>query len=230
MPDQVSRLSRRRENNQRRRFGRLLAVPFLCVGTMVFSSGGASGTEPVITRIEEDWVLVVSNPSLAKAAPQLLNVISPVSNLSGTHAVLEINHNTQPEFSAGGLQIQAWNGETLVGHQRGLSVGSLRFENETLRYTLAMEIRDGKVTVEVINGQSDTWGQFGGQGDLKTQLVCPISDLSQYSPQFSAAQSRVGYGGPRVTSFYLDRARFFAGSTLIRQDSTDRHSAGDSAE
>lgn len=230
MPDYVSKLSHRQEGTSRRAPAGLLVAGLVCVGALVLSTHCVSGTEPVITRVEEDWVLVVRNPNVAKTAPQLLNVISPVPDLSNVHAILEVNHSTQPEFSAGGLQLQGWNGDALTQFHRGAPEGALRFDSETIRYTLRMEIRDGQLTVEVINGRSDSWGAFGGKGFLKTQMQCGVKDLRQYSPQFSADQSRVSYGGQRVDRFYLDRTRYFSDSTLIRQDDTDRRSPGDPEE
>ena len=230
MPDHVSGLSWRRDGKRRFTRGGSLAVRLLCIGMTVLSTSSLGGTEPVITRIEEDWVLVVRTPNVAKTAPQLLNVISPVANVSSVHAILEINHSTQPEFTAGGLQLQGWNGDTLTGFHHGSPAGALRFDNEIIRYTLRMEIGDDKLTVEVVNGRSDSWGAFGGKGILKTHMKCDVNDLSRYSPQFSADRSRVGYGGRRVDRFYLDRTRYFSDAKLIRQDDTDRRSPSDPKE
>ena len=215
--------------NQRPIGQRLLLAVMLCGSSLVAASRCAHGEEPVITRIEEDWVLVVRNPNLAKTAPQLLNVISPIPNLSGQYAILEVNHATQPQFSAGGLQLQAWKGETLTAFHPSICSASLRFDNETIRYTIVMDLQGGKLTVEVKDGSSDTWGTFGSKAYLKTHMASSLSDLGQYSPQFSADQSRVGYGGKRVGRFYLDRTRYFSDSspTPVRTDETDRRSPAD---
>jgi len=205
--------------------GRCLLLMALVFGSCLLSGASCANAEDsVITRVEEDWVLVVRNPNPAKTAPQLLNVISPVANLNGVYAILELNHATQPEFSPGGLQLQAWNGEALTAFHPSLCAGSLRFDQETIRYTIVMEVKDGHLTVEVKGGRSDTWGEFGDRGYLKTRMVCGLGDLTQYSAQFSADQSRIGYGRTRVGEFYLDRVRFYsdASPTPTRTDEKDR--------
>ena len=69
-----------------------------------------------IDRIEEDWELVVTSPDAGTTAPQVTCVISPTGNLSSTHATIELNHHTQPEYEDGGVHLQVWNGN-LVGVQ-----------------------------------------------------------------------------------------------------------------
>jgi len=55
----------------------------VCVDALVLSTNCLSGTEPVITRIEEDWGLVVRNPNVAKTTRQLLVGLFPRSIFSG---------------------------------------------------------------------------------------------------------------------------------------------------
>ena len=61
-------------------------------------------------RIEEDWEVEIGTPEPAGNAPQIINVFSPRQSLSGAYAVFEVNHSTQPTYSAGGMQLQCWVG------------------------------------------------------------------------------------------------------------------------
>ena len=53
---------------------------------------------PLLTmKIEEDWELVVIEPTTVSVGPQVSCVISPVNNIDSTYANLEVNYVTLPE-------------------------------------------------------------------------------------------------------------------------------------
>ncbi|MBI2480844.1 MAG: hypothetical protein HYV60_20120 [Planctomycetia bacterium] len=73
---------------------------------LVLSTLPGFASEPVtVVRIEEDWELVVASPDSNSTAPQVSCTISPLSHVDSIHAAFELNHQSQPEFSAGGLQL-----------------------------------------------------------------------------------------------------------------------------
>src|SRR4051812_38781311 len=72
---------------------------------------------------------------------------------------------------------------------------------ETISSTQRMHLSSGSVTVNVVNGQSTTWGNFGqGEGSLGVNFSSPVSDLSSYQPAYSASMSGASWQANRVTS------------------------------
>ncbi len=71
-----------------------------------------------VMKVEEDWELVVIEPHTDTVGPQVSCVISPVNHIDGTYATLELNYGSLPDFTEGGLQLQAWNGEEWLSVRR----------------------------------------------------------------------------------------------------------------
>ena len=70
-----------------------------------------------------------------------------------------------------------------------------------------MTVDNGALTFEVINGESDTWGQFGG-GDLTFSVPTSLNKLNGYQPAVSIGESQVSYAENRVTSLVLTKLRW----------------------
>ncbi len=86
-----------------------------------------------------------------------------------------------------------------------------------------MKISGGKVTFDVLNGNSTTWGTFGSPGVLTASLDTPQTGLERYSPEISVRNSRVGYGGHMIKRFYLKEVRYYnSNGTLLLRDTTPR--------
>ena len=97
----------------------------------------------------------------------------------GLYAVLELNHRTLPDYTPGGLQLQLWNGDEPIDVQEIFRTTDCSgITPETIRWTQRMQLEDGQLTFEVVDGSSDSWNRFGGQGYLNH--VCHTSlDESQ---------------------------------------------------
>jgi hypothetical protein len=93
---------------------------------------------------------------------------------------------------------------------------------ETVRWTLSMQLADGLLTFEVINGTSATWGNFGGQGYLKASVASTLDSLAGYSPAVSVQHSGVSYAANRVQSLVLKRVRYYTASGEQTEDGTAR--------
>lgn len=177
---------------------------------------------PTVVRVEEDWELVIGTPSQNSDAPQVTCAISPVGNVDALHATFVVNHHDVPAFTAGGLQLQAWNGEDLIASQRHPSQAVLNTPGETIRWTQAMSTGSEGLTFEVLNGNSTTWGDFGNDGTLKTIVSTSLTNLNGYSPEVSAKNSGVSYAANRVQSLVLKRVRAYSADGLIGEDTTPR--------
>lgn len=197
----------------------LLAAAIVVVG----ANAALAQDEPKIVQVEEDWELVVGDPDPSISAPQVLCVFSPTDNVQSLHASLELNHHTVPEFAAGGMQFEVWQGKLALRERKFPIQAVMSTPGEVVSWTQSMSIQGCGLTFEVKNGTSSTWGSFGGQGYLKPYPVqTSLSDLNGYSPELSVANSGVSYAANRVQSLVLKRVRvtFSTGETV--EDATPR--------
>lgn len=161
-----------------------------------------------VVRVEETWALNVGEPNLARNGPQVSMVISPFPDLDGTHFVFLLNHKTAPNYSAGGMQLQFWQGDDVANYANGPAGAELATDDELLQWKQVLTVADGTVTCEVVEGQSSTWGGFGGQGNLRFSVPTGQTNLNGYTPAVSIEESLVGYAGNRVSSLVLQRVRW----------------------
>lgn len=204
--------------SSRRFLARLSAAAAFC---MLFPFSAQAQTSSAVTRVEEDWELVISEPAPDSDAPQVTCVISPYSGATSVHCTLEINHRTLPTYASGGLQLQAWYYETFLT-RNSAEQGVLSTDGEVITWTTKMELDNGRLDFEV-NGNSTTWGQFGVGGDLRLSLSTNLSSLAGYSPETSVDQSGIGYAANRVGSLVLKEVRYYnAANELLSTDTTDR--------
>lgn len=175
-----------------------------------------------VKAVEEDWELVINEPDAENAAPQVTCLMAPVDNADGVYSLMEVNHASLPDFSAGGLQLQVWSGEdwlTLRDH----ADFTLNYSGETVTWTRRMSLNAGKLNFSVINGNSDSWGTFGGTGFIKLSINSLLPELNLYNPEISKAQSGVSFGAQRVTSLKIKRVRYYGfDGSLLHTDNTER--------
>ena len=192
----------------------------LSVVVLALSIHSCWAQTPNVTRIEEDWELVVDVPSSTSDAPQVTCVISPVGNLDSLYATFMINHHDAPEFAEGGLELQVWNDESLLVSNRYPDQSVLTTTGETVRWTQSMTVGPEGLVFEILNGTSTTWGDFGGEGNLKITMPTTLEDLNGFNPAISVEHSDVGYAANRVQSLVLKRVRAYAGDELVAEDNT----------
>lgn len=185
-------------------------------------AGTARGDSPTpnIIAVEEDWELVVGDPSLENSAPQVTCVISPVGSVDSLYAAFEINHQTQPTFEAGGLQLQVWNGEQHLSTCQFHEHGAMHTAGETVTWTQQLILQGGTLTFVIAAGDSTTWNNFGGV--LRATVGSTLPNLNGYSPEVSASKSGVGYAANRVSSLVLKRIRWYSELGLVAEDDNAR--------
>lgn len=193
--------------------GGLAAPRFLRADTVSVPSG--------CNRVEEDWELVIGEPDPDTVAPQIFNAIYPTSDRTGRYGLFEINHATQPEFREGMLQLQRWNGDVLRDYRTSAKSGLLTIPGEHVTYTMAMTLGGGQLAFTVKNGQSTTWGAFGGS-ELTLSSATLLGNFDGYSPSTSAAAATIGFAAHRVERFALLGVRYYKDSSLLATDSTVR--------
>lgn len=175
----------------------------------------------LIDRIEEDWELVLNEPNPEDESPQILNVISPRDISAGEFFIFELNHNTQPEFVAGGMQLQRWEDDTVQSWTALPDGSKLQTPQERITYTLRLRLLESHLSISVRNGQSQTWGEFGGE-NFKLFSPTSLTNLNGYRVSNSVEKSRIGYASFRVKKFVLKEVRYYSRGDLVRTDETDR--------
>jgi hypothetical protein len=176
------------------------------VGLLVATPAAADAFANVV-EIEEYWELQVAGPETALSAPQITMVMSPTADLGDVHFLFVLNHVNAPGFEAGGLQAQLWDGDDLVQDAVAAEVGALSHTGEVVRWVQRLSLADGTLTFQVLDGESETWGEFGGD-DLSFSIPTSLNRLNGYKPAVSIGESQVSYAENRVTSLVLTKLRW----------------------
>jgi hypothetical protein len=199
------------------------SVRLAVVMTLCLALPAGAFNAPSVAKVEEDWEIVVGEPSDDEVLPQLYVVTTPTGTIDGQYSVLEINNLLLPDFYGGGLQFQSWHGEIATGEKHHDDFNALSTTGETITFTVSMKVINGVLRFRVKNGQSTTWGTFGSGESLTIYQTSEVSDLSGYDPEQSAKLSRVGSGRNRVTAFKLKKVRYYdVFNNLLSTDSTVR--------
>lgn len=164
---------------------------------------------PPIKRVEEDWEVFVADPDPAADIPQICTVFGPTDAAFDTHVVFELNHGTLPSFAEGGMQLQVWWANSLIGYRGQFSPTELNTAGETVKYTTVTRLHDHKLRMYIKSGTSSTWGPFGSTSSLYVWLWTGREDLNPYDPQNSIRHSRVTFGANRVNRFCRREIRFY---------------------
>jgi hypothetical protein len=147
-------------------------------------------------------------------------VISPVGDADGTHAVFDLNLRTRPDVQAGGMQLELWHGEQPLTSAKSHSGTLLHHHDETVRWTVEMSVGDGLLRVKVKDGQSESWGSFGGGTTLQVTKSTELEHLGSYLPSVSTANSGVGFASTRVGSLVLKRVRAYSSAGLVWENNS----------
>lgn len=194
----------------------------IVMSTCLFAASRAAADDPSIIRVEEDWRVEVGTPEPEDHAPQIVTVLSPVGNLEREHSVFELNHASFPDYTSGGMQLQFWRQDWLWGYGSTPHHQKLYHDNEVITFTSTMLIDGSFLEFQIVNGVSQTWSTFGGNGYLKTRYYTTLDDLDEYSPDVSAANSRVAFASHRVRKLVLTQVRYYSEDGLVATDSTPR--------
>lgn len=174
----------------------------------------ALGGSPQICRaieivlIEEHWQLRIGQPDPQSVAPQASMVMAPHSQLDATYFVFALNHRGVPHFAPGGLQVQHWENDEPIATIDTRSEQPIVESNEVITWVQRLELKEGRLVFEVVDGQSNSWGAFGGSHELQLSVPTTLSNLNDYAPRISLEESGVSFGGNRVQSLVLQKLRW----------------------
>jgi hypothetical protein len=184
---------------------RRAALPLVALAMVAWLS--TTGYALEIVSIEEHWELNIGEPDAASSSPQVSMVMSPTGHLEGSFFVFTLNHQSAPEWTPGGMQVQFWNGEEILDSQVGPHEEPLHHGDEVVTWVQRTSVEDGELTFEITSGQSESWGEFGG-GDLKFTVETELANLNGYRPAVSLEESGVAFAGNRVRSLTLRKLRW----------------------
>ena len=174
-----------------------------------------------VMRVEEDWEVVLNEPEAALNAPQFHTVCAPFSSLRCFYMQVCWNYRDQTEFAPGGMQLIAWLGDWCVG-RRNYREDALSTAAETVTWTQAIDTDGSVLTFEIVNGSSQTWGDFGG-AETRIAGQVDIANLNGYSTDFSVSNSWISYGANRVNLLWIkEDRRYDAAGNLLSRDQTPR--------
>jgi hypothetical protein len=161
-----------------------------------------------IVRIEEYWQLRIGQPDPQSVAPQASMVMAPYSQLDATYFVFALNHRGVPHFAPGGLQVQHWENDAPIATIDARSEQPIVDANEVIAWVQRLELKEGRLVFEVVDGQSNSWGAFGGGQELQLTVPTTLTNLNGYAPRISLEESGVSFGGNRVQSLVLQKLRW----------------------
>ena len=198
-----------------------VAARSLLVLVTAMASCAAAQASSDVAKVEEDWELVLDEPSDGKNSPQLETVMSPFANANSIYGRLTWNYRELPDFQAGGLQMQAWNGSNIV-LKKSFNGNQLSTVGETITWTQRLESSSSQLSWRVVNGSSTTWGPFGGY-QMEIAGYTNITHLNAYSPNVSISNSGITYGANRVIRLRIKEIRKYrSDGTLISKDTTSK--------
>lgn len=189
---------------------------------MLFGSIFAQGTfaQNSVVRVEEDWQLHVTQPDVELDAPQVTTTMIPFGGHDDLLLQVDLNHATSPTFSKGGIQIRVCLQDDCLAQLRLLNNVRLNHDSETVKWTQVVQSAGNAFYFGIINGDSQTWGSFGGNSSfVYVNNVDAGGNLSldNYLPQHSFENSSVTYANNRVGYLRLEKVRVYASNGLVTE-------------
>lgn len=204
-----------------------LAVWAVCLWLSPASVTRAEDAGDPVVKVEEKWSLTINEPAPALDSPQLNTVMSPGGG--SVFGLFTINYRDYLEFIPGGVGVEMWDGDAQLATQSQHS-SYLNGNNETISWTQVLELNGSDLKFRVVDGNSSSWGAFGGES-LKVSHGAALESLGGYDPEHSAGNAVVTFGGNRVESLTLVEVRKTHQSGQVSVDSTARVVfTGDSAQ
>lgn len=205
MPSLGRSCARRLAAARRSRFGWRIAM-VMSVTLLSLPSSRCIATDGLdVIKVDETWEVTLNTPSANDGAPQLTFLISPTASSSGLYGILAFN---QRDGAVGGLQLQLWQGETLLTESTFANTSTLSTNGEIIRWTTEIEVKDGAFSVSIKNLTSTTWGNFDtDEVALTASTPTTISSLNAYDPNVSIANTGIDFGSTRVAKLSLKQVK-----------------------
>ena len=176
-------------------------------------------------EIREDWKLVVAQGDPANDGPQIMTYMSMVNDSSTVYAWFLINVRDAPNpYTPGGLMVQVWDySDKLVASSTSTTAtAKLNTGNEVITWTQRLKFNSAaaQLTYEILNGTSNTWGNFSSSAGLASiiySMPIPSQGMALYQPSVSVKNSRVAWQPNNVTSMTLLTVRQYNSKGALLQ-------------
>ncbi|MBI2825112.1 MAG: hypothetical protein HYX69_10540 [Planctomycetia bacterium] len=176
-----------------------------------------------ITKVEEDWEVDIDVPGTSLSSPQLTFLMSPVGDTSAGYVVFTLNERTSPDPVGGGMQLQLWNGGSLLSVSTASNTTSLNNSSEKIQWTQRLTLgNQGVLTAEIDKGSSATWGKFPANGQLTVSAQSSLTNLNSYDPNVSTANAGIDFGNARVNKIILRKVRTYTNNQKSVEQVADR--------
>ncbi len=169
-------------------------------------AGSLAGARDVVL-IEEEWELRLGEPDSDSSSPQISMLMSATGDLESDYFVFALNHHSAPQWAPGGLQVQYWRDGAVAQADSPNHLDTLHHYDEIVTWTQRLRLDEGDLIFEVRDGNSESWGEFGGW-DLAMRVEGNVDRLNDYRPAVSIEESGVSYAGNRVRSLTLQKLRW----------------------
>lgn len=193
----------------------------ICFAAMLCSSATAQESSPVF-MVEENWEMKINEPDVKINSPQVAFFLYPDADCADCYFQLQMNYAAEDGYSSGGFRVGAFCQEQAVDDERSQIRQSLAWDGDTIRWTSAMAVFDGKVMMAVKDGFGWQWGTFGGPEYLVEMSDQEIHDLNHYTPEMSTASVDIGFGKNRVASIRLKSVRITLSNGTVRTINLDQ--------
>ncbi|WP_153556409.1 hypothetical protein [Roseimaritima sediminicola] len=187
------------------------AVLLPLLGCALSATAGAltaPASEPWV-RVEEDWTLVLNEPDPELHSPQLSIYVTPDPDRIDAFFQVQLNHAADTTFAGGGFRVAAFREDRTVDEAVSETRTALSHHGDTIQWTNVFAIRDDRILFAIKDGQSQSWGAFGGPDYLLSVPADGQSDFRSYSPYQSAREVDLGFGKNRVASLTLQCVRVY---------------------
>ena len=175
-------------------------------------------TGSAVARIEEDWELIVAEPTTERAGPQVSTQMAR-SQTAHRFCNFHLNSLDVPSYRQGGLQLQVWRGVDNIGITNSTSSEVLNTPNERITWTQYLDLSSGSLSFGISAASSQTWGDFSG---LSVAVSGSAGSLDNYDPDYSKFNSGVTFGANRVNSMTLYCVRKIHADGSVETDATLR--------
>jgi hypothetical protein len=127
------------------------------------------------------------------------------------------NYRELPAYTPGGVQMQGWSGNQVLV-TKSFKSDEMSTVAETVTWTQALETDGERLDFRIENGQSQTWGQFGGDS-MTISGSADLPSLKNYDSAVSVENSWITYGSNRVDLLVLQEVRRYGPDGLLSVDS-----------
>lgn len=181
----------------------VIALLGLLTGTAVVTRAWADGGGVYVARVEEDWVMVVGEPVADLSCPQVSTQMAADPTTTQFYQ-FHLNSQDVPSFVQGGLQLQAWDTDTVLQVKTSNNTNTMATSNEVVTWTQYLQRKEQALRFGISAASSTTWGDFSG-ANFDVQGAEGV--LDNYDADYSMQNSGATFGVNHVVSLVLVHTR-----------------------